>query len=96
MVVDEKGIDTERTVVMAAETTHPRYAFPGVRPCDLRAIAIQDRMLAQPGSRYAARRTRLLIVAAFVRGLQIIGCSPHSTPRSPPSRDAASCPYAPR
>ena len=39
------------------------YAFLGVRPCDLRAIAIQDRVLAQPGSRYAARRARLLIVA---------------------------------
>jgi ferredoxin len=41
----------------------PRYAFLGVRPCDLRAIAIQDRVLAQSGSRYAARRARLLIVA---------------------------------
>jgi sulfhydrogenase subunit beta (sulfur reductase) len=41
----------------------PRYAFLGVRPCDLRAIAIQDRVLAQPGSRYAARRARLLIIA---------------------------------
>ena len=41
----------------------PRYAFLGVRPCDLRAIAIQDRVLAQPGSRYAARRARLFIVA---------------------------------
>jgi sulfhydrogenase subunit beta (sulfur reductase) len=41
----------------------PRYAFIGVRPCDLRAIAIQDRVLAQPGSRYAARRARLLIIA---------------------------------
>jgi ferredoxin len=41
----------------------PPYAFLGVRPCDLRAIAIQDRVLAQPGSRYAARRARLLIVA---------------------------------
>ena len=41
----------------------PRYAFLGVRPCDLRAIAIQDRVLGQPGSRYAARRARLLIVA---------------------------------
>ncbi len=36
------------------------YALLGVRPCDLRAIAIQDRILAQPGSRYAARRARLL------------------------------------
>jgi ferredoxin len=41
----------------------PSYAFLGVRPCDLRAIAIQDRILAQPGSRYAARRARLFIVA---------------------------------
>ena len=41
----------------------PRYAFLGVRPCDLRAIAIQDRVLAQPGSWYAARRARLFIVA---------------------------------
>jgi sulfhydrogenase subunit beta (sulfur reductase) len=41
----------------------PRYAFLGVRPCDLSAIAIQDRVLAQPGSRYAARRARLLIIS---------------------------------
>jgi sulfhydrogenase subunit beta (sulfur reductase) len=47
----------------AEDDEPPRYAFLGVRPCDLRAIAIQDRVLAQPGSRYAARRARLLIVA---------------------------------
>jgi sulfhydrogenase subunit beta (sulfur reductase) len=47
----------------ADEGEPPRYAFLGVRPCDLRAIAIQDRVLAQPGSRYAARRARLFIVA---------------------------------
>ena len=41
----------------------PRYAFLGVRPCDLRAIAIQDRVLAQPGSRYGQRRARVFIVA---------------------------------
>jgi ferredoxin len=41
----------------------PRYAFLGVRPCDLRAIAIQDRVLAQPGSRYAQRRAQAFIVA---------------------------------
>jgi len=41
----------------------PRYAFLGVRPCDLRAIGIQDRILAQPGSRYAARRGGLFIIA---------------------------------
>ena len=47
----------------ADEDEPPRYAFLGVRPCDLRAIAIQDRVLDQPGSRYAARRARLLIIA---------------------------------
>jgi formate hydrogenlyase subunit 6/NADH:ubiquinone oxidoreductase subunit I len=47
----------------ADEDEVPRYAFLGVRPCDLRAIAIQDRVLAQPGSRYAARRNRLFIIA---------------------------------
>ena len=46
-----------------ADDEPPRYAFLGVRPCDLRAIAIQDRVLAQPGSRYAARRARLFIIA---------------------------------
>jgi ferredoxin len=49
--------------VSDADDEQPRYAFLGVRPCDLRAIAIQDRVLDQPGSRYAARRTRLFIVA---------------------------------
>jgi ferredoxin len=41
----------------------PRYAFLGVRPCDLRAIEIQDRVLGQPGSRYARRREEAFIVA---------------------------------
>ena len=47
----------------ADEGEPPRYAFLGVRPCDLRAIAIQDRVLAAPGSRYAARRAGVFIVA---------------------------------
>ncbi len=47
----------------ASDDEPPRYAFLGVRPCDLRAIAIQDRVLGQPGSRYAARRARLFVVA---------------------------------
>ena len=46
----------------AGEDEVPRYAFLGVRPCDLRAITIQDRVLAHPGSRYAARRDRLFII----------------------------------
>jgi ferredoxin len=43
----------------------PRLAFFGVRPCDLRAIQIQDRVLGggQGNSRYAARRGAVLIVA---------------------------------
>jgi len=41
----------------------PRYAFLGVRPCDLRAIEIQDRVLGQPGSRYAGRRETAFVIA---------------------------------
>jgi ferredoxin len=43
----------------------PRLAFFGVRPCDLRAIQIQDQVLGggQGNSRYAARRSSVLIVA---------------------------------
>ncbi|MDF3143001.1 MULTISPECIES: 4Fe-4S dicluster domain-containing protein [unclassified Streptomyces] len=45
----------------------PSYAFLGVRPCDLRAIAIQDRVLT--GGRYAddgygRRRCKALLIAA--------------------------------
>ncbi|MER7154997.1 4Fe-4S dicluster domain-containing protein [Streptomyces lydicus] len=43
------------------------YAFLGVRPCDLRAIAVQDRVLAggpHVDSRYRARRERAFLVAA--------------------------------
>jgi sulfhydrogenase subunit beta (sulfur reductase) len=44
----------------------PRLAFFGVRPCDLRAIQIQDQVLGRgdhAGSRYAARRAGVFIVA---------------------------------
>jgi ferredoxin len=44
----------------------PRYAFLGVRGCDLRAIAVQDRVLGGrggPDSGYARRRERVFIVA---------------------------------
>jgi sulfhydrogenase subunit beta (sulfur reductase) len=43
----------------------PRLAFFGVRPCDLRAIGIQDQVLGSGhgNSRYAARRGAILIVA---------------------------------
>jgi ferredoxin len=43
----------------------PRYAFLGVRPCDLRAIEIQDRVLMSgehPDTTYAARRSRAFVV----------------------------------
>ncbi|UNZ20448.1 4Fe-4S dicluster domain-containing protein [Streptomyces sp. 891-h] len=44
----------------------PSYAFIGVRPCDLRAIAIQDRVLGggpHSDTRYAARRRQAFVVA---------------------------------
>jgi ferredoxin len=49
------------------ESEAPSYAFLGVRPCDLRAIAIQDRVLT--GGRYAdtgygKRRSKALLIAA--------------------------------
>ncbi|MEV0403129.1 4Fe-4S dicluster domain-containing protein [Actinoallomurus sp. NPDC050550] len=43
----------------------PRYAFLGVRPCDLRAIGILDRVLAggrHPDDAYAARRDGVFII----------------------------------
>jgi sulfhydrogenase subunit beta (sulfur reductase) len=48
-----------------AQDAPPRLAFFGVRPCDLRAIQIQDRVLGsgQGNSRYGARRAAVLIVA---------------------------------
>jgi ferredoxin len=39
-----------------------RYALLGVRPCDLRAIAVQDRVLGT-SQRYAARRAAALVIA---------------------------------
>jgi len=43
-----------------------KLAFLGVRPCDLRAIQIQDQVLGadrHPGSGYAARRSGVFIIA---------------------------------
>ncbi|MEE1784940.1 4Fe-4S dicluster domain-containing protein [Streptomyces sp. SP17BM10] len=53
-------------VVTGDATPPPSYAFLGVRPCDLRAIAVQDRVLT--GGRYAdpayrGRRTGAFLVA---------------------------------
>ncbi len=52
-------------VVHAEENDAPRYAFLGVRPCELQAIALQDRIFLQ-GSyvdpTYKARREGLFLV----------------------------------
>ena len=49
----------------ADDVAPPRLAFFGVRPCDLRAIQIQDQVLGsgRGNSRYASRREGVLIVA---------------------------------
>jgi ferredoxin len=49
------------------EPDAPSYAFLGVRPCDLRAIAIQDRVLTggrHADTGYGKRRSRALLIAA--------------------------------
>ncbi|MCL6669944.1 MULTISPECIES: 4Fe-4S dicluster domain-containing protein [Streptomyces] len=51
----------------AEEPADPSYAFLGVRPCDLRAIAIQDRVLTGgrfEDSGYGRRRSGALLIAA--------------------------------
>src|SRR5262245_39623885 len=57
--IEQAGDDAGR------EAGPPRLAFFGVRPCDLRAIEIQDQVLGsgRGNSRYAARRDAVLIVA---------------------------------
>jgi ferredoxin len=49
--------------VSEPDRAEPRYAFLGVRGCDLRAIAIQDRVLGAPGGGYARRREQVFVVA---------------------------------
>ena len=52
--------------VAAAAEPAPKFAFFGVRPCDLRAIEIQDQVLgrgAHAGSPYAKRRAGAFIIA---------------------------------
>ncbi|MFY9889819.1 MAG: 4Fe-4S dicluster domain-containing protein [Streptosporangiaceae bacterium] len=58
----EDGLDFS---VRSEQDPPPRLAFLGVRPCDLRAIQIQDRVLGGDGheSRYAQRRAAVFIVA---------------------------------
>ncbi|MET9392946.1 4Fe-4S dicluster domain-containing protein [Streptomyces sp. NPDC006624] len=68
----EKLWEADRTpdgglAVTEADAGQPSYAFLGVRPCDLRAIAIQDRVLAggrYQDSGYARRRTGAFLIAA--------------------------------
>ncbi len=54
-------------VVTGASAERPSYAFLGVRPCDLRAIAIQDRVLTggahRDGGCQERRRGAFLIAA---------------------------------
>lgn len=56
------------SVSFTAERAEPRsYAFVGVRPCDLRAIAVQDRVLSggdHSDSAYRRRRDRAFLVVA--------------------------------
>ncbi|BCM64756.1 MULTISPECIES: 4Fe-4S dicluster domain-containing protein [Streptomyces] len=52
-------------VITADQDEPPRYAFLGVRPCDLRAVAVQDRVLTggryrDPG--YEGRRSGALLI----------------------------------
>ncbi|SEC75398.1 4Fe-4S dicluster containing protein [Streptomyces sp. 3213] len=56
-----------RVVFTEHDAEPPSYAFLGVRPCDLRAIAIQDRVLtggAHEDTGYGKRRRRALLIAA--------------------------------
>src|SRR5262249_56137651 len=57
--IEQAGDDSGR------DAGPPRLAFFGVRPCDLRAIQIQDQVLGSGlgNSRYAARRAAVLVVA---------------------------------
>ena len=69
--VREKIVDVERDADGALEFSapdtadEPPLAFLGVRPCDLRALAILDRVFGAAGgsSGYATRRARAFIVA---------------------------------
>ncbi|MFJ8932876.1 4Fe-4S dicluster domain-containing protein [Streptomyces sp. NPDC102364] len=55
-----------RLSMQSAQREQPSYAFLGVRPCDLRAIAIQDRVLAGGHFKddgYAERRRGAFLIA---------------------------------
>jgi ferredoxin len=59
--------DGESFVADLPAAPEPAYALLGIRPCDLQAIRVQDRVLADgrmADPRYAARRQRSFIIAA--------------------------------
>jgi formate hydrogenlyase subunit 6/NADH:ubiquinone oxidoreductase subunit I len=58
--------EAEGFVVIEPEPDPPRLALIGVRACELRALAIQDRVLAEgeyPDPYYRAQRERLFVLA---------------------------------
>ena len=61
-----RGQNGDGLEIVEEPTDAPRYAFFGVRSCELHAIAIQDRVFlpgAHPDLSYAARREDALLVA---------------------------------
>ena len=61
-----RGEDGTGLEILEEPTPSPRYAFIGVRSCELHAIAIQDQVFlpgAHPDRAYAARREDILLVA---------------------------------
>ncbi|AOY86856.1 sulfite reductase subunit A [Marinobacter salinus] len=59
-------LDEDQLRFVAAEDKPPRYAFLGVRACELAAIGIQDRVLMgdqYPDPHYKSRRERAFLVA---------------------------------
>ena len=61
-----RGQNGEGLEILEEPTASPRYAFIGVRSCELHAIAIQDQVFlpgAHPDQSYAARREDVLLVA---------------------------------
>ncbi len=80
--------------VMDTPEEVPRYAFLGVRACELHAIAIQDRVFLQgthPDPLYAARRTPALVIAVNCgqAGKTCFCVSMHSGPRATTGFDLA-------
>jgi ferredoxin len=80
--------------IEAAPVPEERLAFLGVRPCDLAAIGVLDRVMTggeHPDPRYAARRRNTLIVAVNCRvAAQTCFCASMGTgPRADAGYDVA-------